>query len=139
MCSTACELHDSLCYILLDKPISYTGNGCPIRAVTFEPAAKKLLFKADTAHTQVFTARSGPLLQQLQCMLQLQTIPTLLMDHIHNNGLNNALRAPGVLSCSSCSNCFVSNFPLFLGGLAIQQRVCATVSVLTPQEQSSGK
>ena len=58
------------------------------------------------------------------------------MDHIHNNGLNNAHRAPGVLNCSSCSNCFVSNFPLFLGGLAIQQRVCATVSVLSPQEQN---
>ena len=73
---TACELHDNICYSTSPYHIQVMDASTQIRAVAFEPAAKKLLFKADTAHIQVFTALAGPLSQQLHCMLRLLgTVP----------------------------------------------------------------
>ena len=47
-----------------------------------------------------------------------------MVPEVHNNGLNIAFQ--------ELLQLFVSNFPLFLGGLAVQQRVCSTLSVLSP-------
>ena len=60
-----------ICYSTSPYHIQAMDTSTPIRAVTFEPATKRLLFKEDTAHIQVFTARDGPLLLQLHCVFQL--------------------------------------------------------------------
>ena len=61
------------------------------------------------------------------------------MDHIHNNGLNNAHRTPGVLELEQLPTHFCMKNTALFACCTYAYTIQSTCLVVSPREQSSGK